>query len=120
MKLERPTFVTAIVFLLAMAISFSLPEHTNAQQTHKVRYVVKDLGTLGGSFAAAGGISDSGWIEGYSYLPGDNEIHEFLYHDGVMRDLGTLGGANSISEYRPNNFGNAGGQSETSAPDPNG
>jgi probable HAF family extracellular repeat protein len=118
MKAERSICVTAMVFLVTLAISFSLAAQANAQ--HKIRYIVKDLGTLGGSFAAAGGISNTGWIEGYSYLPGDNEIHEFLYHDGVMKDLGTLGGPDSFSEYRPNNFGNAGGQSETSVFDPNG
>jgi probable HAF family extracellular repeat protein len=120
MKSERPIFVTAVALLVALAISLSLAAQSNAQQAHKVRYIVKDLGTLGGSFAAAGGISNTGWIEGYSLLPGDNEYHEFLYHDGVMKDLGTLGGPDSFSEYRPNNFGNAGGQSETSVLDPNG
>jgi probable HAF family extracellular repeat protein len=120
MKSERPILATAIVFLVALAISLSLGAQANAQQAHKVRYIVKDLGTLGGSFAAAGGISNTGWIEGYSLMPGDNEYHEFLYHDGVMKDLGTLGGPDSFSEYRPNNRGDAGGQSETSAFDPNG
>jgi probable HAF family extracellular repeat protein len=120
MKSVRPIVLMAMVFLVALAIALSLAAQANAQQPHKVRYIVKDLGSLGGSFAAAGGISNTGWIEGYSLLPGDNEYHEFLYHDGVMKDLGTLGGPDSFSEYRPNNRGDAGGQSETSAFDPNG
>ena len=84
------------------------------------RYTIKDLGTLGGSFAFAGGISDSGWVLGYSTLPGDDVTHAFLWRKGVMTDLGTLGGPNSFSEFRPNDFGQGGGYSDTSTPDPNG
>jgi probable HAF family extracellular repeat protein len=120
MKSLRPIFVTTAVFLVALAISLSLVAQAHPRDAHKTRYIVKDLGTLGGSFAAAGGISNTGWVEGYSLLPGDNDVHEFLWHDGKMTDLGTLGGSNSFSEYRPNDFGNAGGEAETADPDPNG
>lgn len=94
----------------------------NAQPLNapKARYIVKDLGTLGGSFAVAGGISNNGWVEGFSLLPGDNIAHSFLWHNGVMIDLGTLGGPNSSSEWRTNEFGNVGGNSDTSTSDPNG
>jgi probable HAF family extracellular repeat protein len=120
MKSARPTFLTTVVLLVALAIPFSLDAQVHEQGAHKVRYVVKDLGTLGGSFAAAGGISNTGWVEGYSLLPGDSDFHVFLWHDGVMKDLGTLGGPNSFSEYRPNDRGDAGGYSETSVLDPMG
>lgn len=120
MKSARPIGVTALVFLVALAIPLSLAAQAQLQNAHQARYTVKDLGTLGGTFAAAGGISNTGWVEGYSLLPGDNNFHEFLWHKGVMTDLGTLGGANSFSEYRPNDHGDAGGYSETSFPDPNG
>jgi probable HAF family extracellular repeat protein len=92
MKSLRPIFVTTVVFLFALAISISLAARPYPQGAHKIRYIVRDLGTLGGSFAAAGGISNSGWVEGYSLLPGDNDVHEFLRHDGKMTDLGTLPG----------------------------
>ena len=121
-KSLRPIFVIAAVSLVVMAITLSVAVQARLGNTHKVRYIVKDLGTLGGSFAQAGGISNAGWVEGFSYLPGDNDVHEFLWHPGdrSLTDLGTLGGSNSFSEYRPNDFGNAGGEAETADPDPNG
>ena len=91
-----------------------------ADKAVKADYAIKDLGTLGGSFAFAGGISNRGWVLGYSSLPGDNDTHSFLWRDGEMTDLGTLGGPNSFSDFRPNDFGQAGGYSDTSSPDPNG
>jgi probable HAF family extracellular repeat protein len=111
---------TAMALLAALAIPASLAAQAQPQKAPKARYTVKDLGTLGGTFALAGGISNTGWVEGFSTLPGDIDVHEFLWHKGVMTDLGTLGGANSQSEFRPNDFGLAGGYSETSIPDPNG
>jgi probable HAF family extracellular repeat protein len=59
-----------------------------------------DLGTLGGTKAAALDINERGDIVGLA----ENEAgqsHAFLYKDGVMHDLGTLGGtvsnANAIN-----------------------
>ena len=120
MKSTRSIFVAAAVSVVVLGISLSLPARLNPQGAHKIRYIVKDIGSLGGSFASAGGISNTGWVVGYSLLPGDNVVHEFLWHDGVMKDLGTLGGPNSFSEYRLNDFGNAGGESDTITPDANG
>ena len=51
-----------------------------------------DLGALGGSYSYAFGINDLGQIVGYyqtSYGYGYNR--PFLYENGVMTDLGTLG-----------------------------
>ena len=109
-----------LICMSAMVLLAALAAHAQPQKGPKARYIVKDLGTLGGTFAEAGGISNDGWVEGFSTLPGDEVAHAFLWHDGVMMDLGTLGGPNSFSEWQPNEFGNAGGYSETSVPDPNG
>ena len=81
-------------------------------------YTVIDLGTVGGTYSLAGGISNSGWVEGYSTVPGDTAYHAFLWRKGVMTDLGTLGGPDSEAGYRPSNSGNAGGGSENGTPDP--
>src|ERR1700751_1735344 len=101
MKPVRLTCMTATVLLAALAA------HAQPQKAHGARYIIKDLGTLGGSDAEAGGISNNGWVEGFSTLPPDDSvIHSFLWRNGVMIDLGTLGGPNSFSEWQPNQFGN--------------
>lgn len=73
---------------------------------HNVHYVVKDLGTLGGASSVAEGISDRGWVVGSANLaanpPGYQEEHAFLWRNGVMTDLGTLGGSNSQVQWAVN------------------
>jgi probable HAF family extracellular repeat protein len=112
--------VAVFAFLATLAIPAVMNAQESLRQPTKARYAVKDLGTLGGSAAEPGGISNTDWVEGWSLLPGDAFSHVFLWHDGVMRDLGTLGGPNSSTVWRPNDEGDVGGLSEISTPDPNG
>ena len=69
-----------------------------------------DLGTLGGTYAGGGSCSFGaifcnslffegallvnyrGQVMGTSSLAGDQTYHPFLWEDGKMKDLGTLGG----------------------------
>lgn len=63
-----------------------------------------DLGTLGGTLATSGSFANGPWghvinergdIVGTSFLAGDADQHAFLWMDGGMIDLGTLGGNRS-------------------------
>lgn len=65
----------------------------------------RDLGTLGGTYAVAGAfgggdppgggaINNRGQVAGTSNLSGDANWHPYIWFDGTMTDLGTLGGAN--------------------------
>jgi uncharacterized membrane protein len=47
-------------------------------------------------------------------------VRAFFWRNGVMTDLGTLGGPNSFAAWRPGERGAVGGSTETSTPDPNG
>jgi probable HAF family extracellular repeat protein len=66
-----------------------------------------DLGTLGGtvgvtgSFTAAGGvaINSRGQVVGTSNLAGDLTHHPFLWNQGSLADLGTLGGDNGEANF---------------------
>ena len=72
-----------------------------------------DLGTMGGaSLSEATAINDVGEIAGHGWVNGSHRA--FLYKDGVMMDLGTLGGRRSFS-YDINNHGQIVGRSN----DPN-
>jgi len=89
------------------------------RQLRRTYYVVKDLGTLGGTVSVAEGISDRGWIVGSAYLAGDQSEHAYLWRDGVKTDLGTLGGPNSNEQWPvKDNRGLIAAVGETSNPDP--
>src|SRR5262245_40788542 len=57
---------------------------------------VNDLGTLGGRFTVVTDVNDKGDATGYSET-GNQQIHAFIYTNGVMHDLGTLGGSGSLA-----------------------
>jgi len=82
---------------------------------------IQDLGTLGGNVSAGAGINDRGQVVGFALngIPDPFSIYDFqlfgssngtqtrafLWQDGVMQDLGTLGGPDSWGD-----FVNEGGQ----------
>ncbi len=61
-------------------------------------YQVHDLGTLGGvRGSGAAGLNGSGIAVGYSFIPEANLVHAMVNDHGVVSDLGTLGGTQSLA-----------------------
>ncbi|HEY5730708.1 MAG TPA: hypothetical protein VIS72_11690, partial [Anaerolineales bacterium] len=56
------------------------------------QYSIVDLGILGGDSSRAQDINERGQIVGESTNP-SGDTHAFLWKNGVMIDLGTLGGS---------------------------
>src|SRR5512133_575397 len=59
-----------------------------------------DLGTLGGYSSWANALNEGGQVVGVSFTA-SGQVHAFLWKNGTMTDLGTLGGystATSINE----------------------
>lgn len=115
-------FCWVIISLLSIT---GLPAIAQEQGTKPsgpaVRYTLTDLGTLGGTFSQAFGVNDKGWVVGFSTTEGDVGLHAFLWRDGVMIDLGTLGGSEPLPfslALSINNRGEIAGLSETSIADP--
>ncbi len=68
---------------------------------------IADLGTLGGYESWAMSVNDAGEIVGVSTVPGPidpysflgQSVHGFIWRNGAMRDIGTLGGPDSFPGY---------------------
>lgn len=87
---------------------------------HAFRYdgLQQDLGSLGGatSTSIATAVNAAGQVVGYAYLPNGTH-HAFVYTNGLMIDLGTLGGPSSEA-YGINSAGQIVGASQVVG-DPN-
>lgn len=83
-------------------------------------YEVSNLPSLGGSSAGLS-INNRDWIAGSSNFAGDSVMHATLWRDGVLTDLGTLGGVHSsvLWPVKSNN-GRIAGVAETGEPNPRG
>lgn len=115
--MKRSLAVFAAVFALVGPIQ--LAAQGRLQQANQARYIVQNLGSLGGTgccFVIT--INNIGWVDGTSNVAGDKSFHPFLWRDGKMQDLGTLGGPNA-SVGGMNDVGDVTvGGSDTTTPDP--
>ena len=116
MKLVILKSLAAITVLTTVPISVQLTaQEALGTQAH---YSITRLGTLGGTFSGAyAGINSIGWAAGDSSLNGDLTEHGFLWRQGAITDLGTLGGANSAASFI-NDRGLIAGSAQTAETDP--
>jgi len=125
-KSRTLTSITAMTLFAALAMPVGVRLAAQQRQEHRGKlqhYTITDLGTLGGTFSEAVGINNNGSAAGFSTPQGDLVVHAALWRQGVIIDLGTLGGPNSVApeaEPQPNERGEVAGASDTSVPDPNG
>jgi probable HAF family extracellular repeat protein len=86
----------------------------SGRQAADGQYSITDLGTLPGGYESiAYGINNRGQVVGYS-TTASGEYHAFLWEDGEMTDLGTLGGAYSVA-YGINSRGQVVGYSASAS-----
>ncbi len=117
MKFTTTNWTIAIAMLVALSTHPAAQEMRQPTGGHPPTYRVTDLGTLGGTFSAAGGVNNKEWVVGGATLP-SGQTHAFLWQKGHMLDLGTFGGPNSVSAYPLSESGVIGGFAETAISDP--
>jgi probable HAF family extracellular repeat protein len=117
----------ALTLTIAMTLSataLALPVTAVAQdqqkpQTKPVHYSVRILSTLGGTAGVGNSVNNRGWVSGGANLTGDTTQHAALWRNGMITDLGTLGGPNSfVNGPMKNERGEIAGFAETATPDP--
>ena len=72
-----------------------------------------DLGTLGGTWSSPTAMNDAGQVVGSSTLAGDVVTMAFLYVNGTLTNLGTLGGGDYSIANGINNSGTVVGEAST-------
>ena len=103
--------------VLSAAVLFAIGAHGNAFA--QARYTLQTLPSLGGRSSTGNSINNRGWITGRSNLAGNQARHATLWRDGVLSDLGTLGGPNSAVIWPVKNLqGIVSGIAQSSEPDP--
>src|SRR5262245_23575216 len=88
-KLTARALVVGALPVLAASAS-ARPDRTTFASYH-----LDNLEPLGGTSSVGFSINDRGWVAGRSNLAGNQSRHATLWRNGVLTDLGTLGGPNS-------------------------
>lgn len=90
---------------------------SSENNSRRSRYIVTDLGNVGGSPGGLHFIANNGLASGAATVP-NGSMHAFLWFNGLKLDIGApgLGGAHSAA-FGVNEVGQAVGEAETSLPD---
>lgn len=116
MKLIFRSLVFGLMLLSSGLASLAAQSDPNGRANS---YVVHNLGTLGGTQSSAYGINNLGWVTGAANLEGDQTEHAVVWHNGLIVDLGTLGGDNGSAGFPlKNNLGVIPVFAQTSEADP--
>jgi len=109
----------AILIVACCGAALAQEPATPAQEPATQQYHVFNLSSLGGTVSRGYSVNNRGWVAGYSNLPGNPSRHATLWRDGLVVDLGTLGGPNSSVAWPvKNNRGVVVGIAQTAKPDP--
>ena len=102
-----------------IAVATGLAIVSNAVSAGDTAYSIAKLATLGGTRTQANSLNDRDWAAGFSTYAGNSDRHAVVWSERGIRDLGTLGGANSSVVWPVKNVaGLVAGISQTATPDP--
>ena len=103
-KIKRASETLFIILIAVCCGAIPAPVHAQKPEAIKAKsqYQVSDLPGLGGTSNGGNSINDQTWVSGYSRLP-DRNRHAALWRNGVLSDLGTLGGPNSSVTWNVKN-----------------
>ena len=120
MRFKALTLLAAMTLWIALTMPVRLAAQDEQQHpTKRTHYTVQTLGSLGGtSCCLVIEVNNREWVDGTSNLAGDQSFHPFLWVDGKMRDLGTLGGPNASVGGLDDRGDVTVGGSDTGIPDP--
>jgi probable HAF family extracellular repeat protein len=114
-RIAQSLLVAALLAGAAYATSGSAPQAPRGG----LHYRVSNLPPLGGTSSVGFSINDRGWVAGRSNLAGNQSRHATLWRNGVLTDLGTLGGPNSAVLWPVKNLrGIVTGIAQSNEPDP--
>ena len=104
--------------IIVVAISVVFAHSSNAGGGDDT-YSIRTLATLGGTRTQGNSLDDRGWAAGFSTYAGNSDRHAVLWSGSQIRDLGTLGGANSSVVWPVRSVsGLVAGIAQTAQPDP--
>src|SRR5262245_26978222 len=103
-KIKRGSQTLFIILITVCCAANLVPVQAQKPEAAKARtqYQVSGLPGLGGTSNGGNSINDLTWAAGYARLP-NRDRHAALWRNGVLSDLGTLGGPNSSVTWNVKN-----------------